>query len=151
MHVYSLGHVSDSALLQALATLVRQDRTTTASLLANIAEVDARKLYVPTGHPSMFEYCVEELRLSEDAAYRRIRAARAAREFPVLFAEVAEGRLHQRSLDVLAGLRSLGCRPHEARRAAEFSGRLEGASLEERMRAALSFLGRRSMPGHAIR
>ena len=54
-------------------------RRTTAALLAHIAEVDARKLYLPAAHPSMFSYCVEELGLSEDAAYSasRRRARRA--------------------------------------------------------------------------
>ena len=42
----------------------------------------------------MFAYCVQELRLSEDAAYKRIQAARAARQFPALFIAVAEGRLN---------------------------------------------------------
>jgi 5-methylcytosine-specific restriction endonuclease McrA len=102
MHDYALAHLTDVALLRDLAALVARDRTTTASLLAHIAEVDARKLYVPTGYPSMFEYCVEELRLSEDAAYRRIRAARAARQFSVLFTEVAEGRLHLAAICLLA-------------------------------------------------
>jgi len=39
-------------------------------------------------------YCVGELRLSADAAARRIQAARAARRFPAIFDAVAEGRLH---------------------------------------------------------
>jgi hypothetical protein len=47
--------------------------------------------------------------------------------------------------DVVAGLRNLGCRADEARRAAEFSETLHDATLEERMRAALKFLGRRSI------
>ena len=47
------------------------------------------------------------------------------------------------TLDVLSGLRGLGCRADEARRAAEFSESLQDATLEERMRAALSFLSRR--------
>jgi hypothetical protein len=66
------------------------------------AEVDARRLYVPAGYPSMFEYCVAELRLSEDAAYKRIQAARAARRFPVLFTALAEGRLHLAGVCLLA-------------------------------------------------
>ena len=37
----------------------------------------------------MFAYCVEKLRLSEDAAYKRIQASRAARQFPAIFAAVA--------------------------------------------------------------
>ncbi|HYQ95870.1 MAG TPA: hypothetical protein VER38_02570 [Candidatus Eisenbacteria bacterium] len=48
--------------------------------------------------------------------------------------------------DVLTGLHSLGCRSDEARRAAEFSATLQHAALEERMRAALKYLGQRSMP-----
>jgi len=91
---YSLSHLSDSVLLRELAALVAQDRATTAALLAHIAEVDARKLYLPAAHPSMFSYCIHELRLSEDAAYKRIRAARTARQFPAIFAAVADGRLH---------------------------------------------------------
>jgi hypothetical protein len=102
MHDYSLAHLTDAVLVRELAALVARDRITTAELLAHIAEVDARKLYVPAGYPSMFEYCVEELRLSEDAAYRRIRAARAARQFPVLFAEAAGGGLHLAAICLLA-------------------------------------------------
>jgi hypothetical protein len=47
--------------------------------------------------------------------------------------------------DVLSGLRNLGCRTHEARRAAEFSATLRGATLEDRMRAALRFLSDRAI------
>jgi hypothetical protein len=63
---YSLTLVPDSALLRELRALVAQDRATTATLLAHLAEVDARRLYAPAGHPSMFAYCVAELRLSAD-------------------------------------------------------------------------------------
>ena len=86
MRDYALAHLSDAVLLRDLAALVVRDRVTTSTLLAHIAEVDARRLYVPAGYPSMHAYCVEELRLSEDAAYKRIQAARAARQFPALFA-----------------------------------------------------------------
>jgi hypothetical protein len=55
--------------------------------------------------------------------------------------------------DLLAGLRSLGCRGELARRAAEFSQSLPGATLEERLRAALQFIGKgsvqRGTPVHA--
>jgi 5-methylcytosine-specific restriction endonuclease McrA len=102
MHGYTLAHLSDAALLRDLAALVAQDRMTTAILLAHIAEVDARRLYAPAGYPSMFAYCVEELRLSEDAAAKRIQAARAARRFPFLFAALAEGRLHLGAVCLLA-------------------------------------------------
>jgi hypothetical protein len=102
MRSYSLTHLSDAALLRDLATLITQDRVTTAVLLAHIAEVDARRLYAPAGYPSMHAYCVEELRLSEDCALKRIHAARAARRFPVLFSALSEGRLHLAGVCLLA-------------------------------------------------
>src|SRR5437667_11952112 len=99
---YSLSHLSDRALLRDLAALVAQDRATTARLLAHIAECDARRLYLPAAYPSMFAYCVHELRLSEDAAYKRIQAARVARQFPGIFEAVADGRLHLTAVGLLA-------------------------------------------------
>ena len=99
---YSLSHLSDSALLKELEVLVTQDRDNTATLLAHIAEADARKLYVPAGYRSMYAYCVEHLRLSEDAAYKRIQAARVARQFPEVFTALADGRLHLSGVVLLA-------------------------------------------------
>jgi hypothetical protein len=99
---YSLSHLSDSVLIHNLAALVARDRATTAELLAHIAEVDARRLYLPAASPSMYAYCVHELRLSEDAAYKRIQAARAGRQFPAIFAALADGRLHLAGACLLA-------------------------------------------------
>src|SRR2546422_6454630 len=50
----------------------------------------------------MFDYCVRALGFSEDSACKRIRAARAARQFPALLAAVAEGRLHLSAVVMLA-------------------------------------------------
>ena len=94
MSTYCLSHLSDPDLLRSLHAAVARERYTTADLLAHLAEVDARRLYLPAAYPSMFAYCVGELRLSEDAACKRIKAARVARKFPTVFAMVAEGRLH---------------------------------------------------------
>ena len=102
MHRYALTHLGDAALLRALARLVAQDRWTMAEILAHIGEVDARRLYAPAGYSSMHAYCVGELRLSDDAAARRIQAARAARRVPALLGAVAEGRLHLTAVCLLA-------------------------------------------------
>lgn len=98
---YSLVHLADGILLSNLAALVARDRGTTAELLAHIAEVDTRRLYVPEGFPSMFLYCVHQLRLSEDSAYKRIQAARTARQFPHIFDALADGRLHLTAVKLL--------------------------------------------------
>src|SRR5262249_33944661 len=99
---YSLSHLSDDSLLRGLATLVAQDRITTADMLAHIAEVDERRLYAPAGYPSMYAYCVGELRLSEDAAARRIQVARIARRFPSVFEAIARGRPSVTAVGLLA-------------------------------------------------
>src|SRR5512136_1858510 len=102
MSRYSLKHLPDSTLVHELKSLVAQDRATTALLIAHLGEVDARRLYAPAGYPSMYEYCVRELRFSEDMAYKRIQAARAARQFPAVYAMLAEGRLHLTAVVFLA-------------------------------------------------
>ncbi|HET7904890.1 MAG TPA: hypothetical protein VFM17_10025 [Candidatus Eisenbacteria bacterium] len=102
MHRYALTHLSDAALLRALARLIAQDRWTMAEILAHIGEVDARRLYAPAGYSCMHAYCVGELRLSDDAAARRIQAARAARRTPAVLEAVAEGRLHLTAVCLLA-------------------------------------------------
>ena len=56
MSAYSLTHLSDQDLLAELAVLVTTDRQTTARLLAHIAEVDARELYLPAACSSMHVY-----------------------------------------------------------------------------------------------
>src|SRR5438552_4426853 len=94
MCVQSLSQLSNPDLTHRLAVVVSRERGVTAVVLAYIAEFDSRKLYLPAGHPSMFSYCVAELGYSDDAAYKRIQAARAARQFPAIFAAIADGRLH---------------------------------------------------------
>ncbi len=99
---YSLTHVPDPVLLRDLRSLLSRERATTAELLAHLAEVDARHLYAAAGYPSMFAWCVEELRLSEDVAYKRIQVARTARRFPAIFSAVADGRLNLSGVVLLA-------------------------------------------------
>jgi hypothetical protein len=82
--------------------MLARDCLLTAALLTHLGEVDARRLYAPAGFSSMFMYCLRELRFSEDAAWRRIQAARVSRRFPVLFQAVAEGRLHLTAICLIA-------------------------------------------------
>jgi hypothetical protein len=100
--MYNLSHLGDAALLQGFASLLACDRRTTAQLLAHIAEIDARHLYLRLGFESMQAYCVRQLHLSTDAAAKRLQVARLARELPVLFAAIADGRLHLKSARLLA-------------------------------------------------
>jgi hypothetical protein len=56
---------------------------------------------------SLYSYCIYELRLSEDAAVRRVMAARFVRQFPALLQAIAAGELH------LTGLLMLGPHPRD--------------------------------------
>src|SRR5260221_3371034 len=102
MNPYALSHLSDDALLRVLTARVSKDQEPTATLLAHLAEMDHRKLYRPAAYESMYLYCVHELHMSEDTAYKRIQAARAARKFPALFPAVADGKLHLTAVVLLA-------------------------------------------------
>ena len=102
MRAFTLDHVPDDRLLSDLAALVATDRRTTAALLAHLAEVQERKLYLPAACSSMFVYATRVLGFSEDAALKRIRAARVARRFPVIFEAIADGRVHLSGVVLLA-------------------------------------------------
>jgi 5-methylcytosine-specific restriction endonuclease McrA len=102
MDRYDRSHLADQTLLHSAATHAGHERTAMADLLADIAEIDARQLYLPAAYPSMYAFCVGELRLSEDAAFKRITAARTARRFPIIFRALAEGRLKLSGVCLLA-------------------------------------------------
>lgn len=99
--VERLKTLSDIELLDALQSATRTEHRSTAALVAHIAEVDARRLYLDRAKPSMFNYCVDVLGLSEQAAYLRIHAARLSRRFPKALDGLAAGRLHLTALKLV--------------------------------------------------
>jgi hypothetical protein len=102
VNIRAFSHLGNQALLRRLEEELAHQHLSTATLLALIAEVDERLLYLPAGYPSMYSYCVHELRLSREAALKRIHAARAARQFEGVLDAVAEGRLHLTGVVLLA-------------------------------------------------
>ena len=51
----------------------------TAELVAHLAEVEVRRLYLPAGHLTMRDFCIEELHIDEEEVDELLRAARASR------------------------------------------------------------------------
>jgi len=102
MKSFSLSSVADHLMPKLLAEAVANESLGTADVLAWIAEFDARKLYLPAAYPTMYDYCLRELGMSEDRASKRIRAARAARDFPAIFEMVADQRLSLSAVVTLA-------------------------------------------------
>ncbi len=89
-------------LVRETTEFTKQERWVTARLLVRLAAVEKRELYAPCGYSSMWEYCLGELQMSEDAASRRLWAARKCREFPGLFDALADGRIHLTAVHTLA-------------------------------------------------
>ncbi|HUS67851.1 MAG TPA: hypothetical protein VMZ28_25120, partial [Kofleriaceae bacterium] len=102
MSASDLSSVSDGDLVAGLKALVVQERGLSAAILEHLGEVDARQLYLPAACPSMHRYCVVVLGMAEEVAFKRIRAARAARRFPVVFEAVARGRLNVSAVVLIA-------------------------------------------------
>jgi hypothetical protein len=99
-----LETIPDEQLLTSVRKLVAKSNLALAELLAHLGEVEARGLHRSRACASLYTYCVYQLRMSEDAAFRRAKAARFVRRFPELFDRIAKGELH------LTGLLMLG--PH---------------------------------------
>jgi hypothetical protein len=102
MNITIPTHLTDVALMSEVPRLVGDERVVTARLIAHLAEVEARELYVPAGFDSLYVYCREGLGLSEDAAYNRKTAAQVARRFPVVLDMLADGRLSLTAVKLLA-------------------------------------------------
>jgi len=98
----SLTRLSNSALLDQLMLLVQREREATAMLVAHLAEVKRRKLYLGEGYGSMFRYCTRALHLSEHAAYLRLEAARMVLCFPSILSALETGELNLTSIRLLA-------------------------------------------------
>lgn len=99
-----LTSLADDVLLIGLKRLTGTANELTAQLLAHLGEVEARGLHRNMACATLCSYCVYELRMSEDEAQRRCRAARLCRQFPLLFEMLADASIH------LTGILLLG--PH---------------------------------------
>ena len=98
----SIATLSDADLLVEVSRLAASERHAMVQLIASLAELDARRLYLGQGCASMFAYCTQVLHLSEHAAYNRIEAARAARRFPVILDRLTDGSITLTTVCLLA-------------------------------------------------
>ncbi|HXK39699.1 MAG TPA: hypothetical protein VJ837_02620, partial [Candidatus Paceibacterota bacterium] len=96
------GEKKARMVIRRLSLLLSQSRRVEAELIAHIAEVDRRELFLSHACSSMYVYCVEVLHLSEPEAHLRIAVARTARRFPVILQMLGEGRLHLSGIALLS-------------------------------------------------
>ena len=89
-----LKRISDQDLLYNTKLLVQKEQALGMEIIAHLEEIDRRKLYADLKHPSLWEYCVNELGYSRSQAYRRIDAMRMARSVPEVKTALTTGQLN---------------------------------------------------------
>jgi 5-methylcytosine-specific restriction endonuclease McrA len=99
--LFMFAALADAQLLEEVHTLVARHRDITAALIAALAELDSRKLYLAEGFCSLYTYCTEHLHLSEHEAYNRIESARIAHKYPIVLDWLASGDLTMTTVNVL--------------------------------------------------
>src|SRR5437762_7563294 len=93
-HRDSLASISDDDLFATVQQLTARANVALADLLAHLGELERRGVHRLRACASLYTYCIYELRMSEDAAYRRSKAARLVRECPELHDAIAKGEIH---------------------------------------------------------
>ncbi len=98
----AVSQLSDPELLAEVKIAAARERDATVRLIALLAQLDERRLYLGEGCSSLFTYCTQVLHLSEHAAYGRIEAARAARRFPVILDLLSDSSVTLTTVTLLA-------------------------------------------------
>jgi hypothetical protein len=93
-----LKGISNKALLSGIRRLSETERETVLSSLVHLIEIDRRKLYLPLGFSSLYEFCLGHLGYSEGTAVRRVKLARCIRAFPQSYLLLASGRISMSNL-----------------------------------------------------
>jgi hypothetical protein len=94
----NLTALSDQELLDGLKRGVASERGFMARVIAHLAEVERRRLELKAACPSLFEFCVLRLGMSESEALRRMSAARLVRRFPMILGLLESGEIHMSAL-----------------------------------------------------
>lgn len=88
----NINDLPNDKLISCFENFVRSERKITAQVLECIAEIDRRRLYLPS-YTSLFDYLVKDFGYSPGAAMRRIDAARLLRELPETAVKFEDGTL----------------------------------------------------------
>ena len=117
--------------------LARKHRAVEAALVRALTEIDRLKLYLPLGYPSLFQYAIGALQMSESVAYAFILVARKARSVPALAAALEAERLSVAKASRIASALDAGNAQALIEFAATHSAReteREAATLKPRVR-----------------
>lgn len=89
-----MKHLSNDQLILEIKHLVKEETRLTSRILDYLKEVEFRKIYLKMGYPSLFEFCIKELKYSEGSTQRRISAMRLMKEVPEIRDKIISGELN---------------------------------------------------------
>jgi hypothetical protein len=85
--------IKDSALLDLAKEKAQVERNLTMEVIGLLQEIFDRRLHLKRGYSSLHQYCVKELKYSDGAAYRRIKAMKLTQEMPEVAKSIESGSL----------------------------------------------------------
>lgn len=97
----NIAAMTDDELWVYAQRLAMNERGATCDFIEVLSAIDERGVHKRHNYISLFECCINKFRLSEAAAYRRIRAARAIKLVPGIAELLRHGRLTLESVALL--------------------------------------------------
>jgi 5-methylcytosine-specific restriction endonuclease McrA len=101
MNPLQLEKLSDAELLALLHRVYRRSRKCNGDLVSVLVAVSERSLHLKGAQPSVFEFCVKVLGMSNASAQRYAVAARLAKQIPGLIERIKRGEIHLTTLLLL--------------------------------------------------
>jgi len=90
---FQYTELNEAELLSGLKNAVSEERRWTQTMLEYLLECDRRGIHLKLGYPSLHEFAVQYLGLSDGAAHRRIKSMRLMASVPESAEELASGAL----------------------------------------------------------
>ncbi len=87
-------NLNDKKLLVETENFVREEKKYTLKILQNLKEIDAKKLFCDLGYSSLFSYCKEHLKYSDQESAIRVNAMRLMRDLPEAKSKIEKGTLN---------------------------------------------------------
>ncbi len=135
----ALRGLSDDELLSGLERLHGDERAALLDILLYFIEIKRRRLYVPMGYGSLFEFCVDRYRYSRTTAWRRVSVARCIERFPCVAEMFLTGELNLCAISMISGILT-------KENAGEILSRVEGKPIKD-----IEMLVARYRPAKVIR
>jgi 5-methylcytosine-specific restriction endonuclease McrA len=97
----NFAHLSSHALTAKLGELLADERQTIVAFVLHLAELERRQLHLELGYPNLYGFCIDRLKLTRGATYRRVTAARLVARYPEIAEYLRDGRLCLTTLALL--------------------------------------------------